>query len=62
VDEQSKARTVFARSNTEIVGSNLFEAWMSVCVYSVFVLSFVQVAALLRTYPPSKGPTDCVKD
>jgi hypothetical protein len=30
------------------------EAWMSVCVYSVFVLSFVQVAALRRADPPSK--------
>jgi hypothetical protein len=27
---------------------------MSVCVYSVFVLSCVQVAALRRTDPPSK--------
>jgi hypothetical protein len=27
---------------------------MSVCVYSVFVLSCVQVAALLRADPPSK--------
>jgi hypothetical protein len=29
-------------------------AWMSVCVYSVFVPSCVQVAALLRADPPSK--------
>jgi hypothetical protein len=33
-----------------------------VCVYSVFVLSCVQVAALRRADPPSKGPTNCVKD
>jgi hypothetical protein len=30
------------------------EAWMSVCVYRVIVLSCVQVAALRRTDPPSK--------
>jgi hypothetical protein len=30
------------------------EAWMSVCVYSVYMLSCVQVAALRRTDPPSK--------
>jgi hypothetical protein len=30
------------------------EAWMSVCVYSVFVLFFVLVAALRLTDPPSK--------
>jgi hypothetical protein len=29
---------------------------MSVCVYSVFVLSYVQVAALRRPDPPSKEP------
>jgi hypothetical protein len=30
------------------------EVWMLVCVYSVFVLFCVQVAALRRTDPPSK--------
>jgi hypothetical protein len=30
------------------------EAWMSVCVYSTFVLSCVQVAALRRVDPPSQ--------
>jgi hypothetical protein len=34
----SKARTVFASSNTGIVGSNQFEVWISVCVYSVGVV------------------------
>jgi hypothetical protein len=29
-------------------------AWMSVCVYSLVVLSCVQVAALRRSDPPSK--------
>jgi hypothetical protein len=29
-------------------------AWMSVCIYSVFVLSYVQVAALRRADPSSK--------
>jgi hypothetical protein len=32
VAARSQARTVFARSNTEIVGSNTTEAWMFVCV------------------------------
>jgi hypothetical protein len=32
------------------------QAWMSVCVYSVFVLFCVQVAALRRAKPPSKEP------
>jgi hypothetical protein len=48
------AWTVFARSNTGIVGSNLTRGWMSMCVYSVFVLFCVQVAALRRADPPSK--------
>jgi hypothetical protein len=30
------------------------EAWMSVCVHSVFVLSCVQIAALRRADPPYK--------
>jgi hypothetical protein len=30
------------------------EAWMSVCVYPVFVLSCLQVAALRRADPPFK--------
>jgi hypothetical protein len=30
------------------------EAWMSVCIYSVFVLSCVQVAALQQADSPSK--------
>jgi hypothetical protein len=38
VAAQSKARTVFARSNTEIVGSNTTEAWMFVCVLCAFFL------------------------
>jgi hypothetical protein len=33
---------------------NLLGAWMSVCVCSVFVLSFVGGAALRRADPPSK--------
>jgi hypothetical protein len=35
---RSKARTVFARSNTAIVGSNPTEAWMFVCVLCAFIL------------------------
>jgi hypothetical protein len=38
VDERSKARTVFARSTTAIVGSNPTEAWMFVCVLCAFFL------------------------
>jgi hypothetical protein len=38
VAERSRARTVFARSNTEIVGSNRTEAWMFVCVLCAFFL------------------------
>jgi hypothetical protein len=34
---------------------------MSVCVYSVFVLFFVQVAALRWAEPRPRSPTDCVK-
>jgi hypothetical protein len=50
----SEACTVFARSNTGVVGSNPTPAWMSVYVYSVFVLSCVWVAVLRRADPPSK--------
>jgi hypothetical protein len=38
VAERSEARTVFARSDNGIVGSNPTKAWMFVYVYSVFVL------------------------
>jgi hypothetical protein len=54
VAARSKARTVFFRSNTGIVGSNPTKGMMSVCVYSVLVMSYVQVAALRRADPPSK--------
>jgi hypothetical protein len=33
-----QARTVFARSNTAIVGSNPTEAWMFVCVLCAFFM------------------------
>jgi hypothetical protein len=36
VAERSRARTVFARSNSAIVGSNPTEAWMFVCVLCEF--------------------------
>jgi hypothetical protein len=35
---------------------------MSVCVYSVFVLSCVYVAALGRADPLPRSPIDCAKD
>jgi hypothetical protein len=50
-----KAWTVFARSNAGIPGSNTTQAMdVCVCVYSVFVLSCVQVAALWRADHLSK--------
>jgi hypothetical protein len=52
-----------ARSNTGIVGSNPTSGMDAcVCVYYVFVLSCVQVAALRRADPPSKESIYCVKD
>jgi hypothetical protein len=60
VAAHSKAWTVFARSNTGIVGSNPSRDMdICLCVYSVFVLSCVQVAALRWADPPSKA-SDCV--
>jgi hypothetical protein len=38
VAARSKVRTVFARSKTEIVGSNPTEAWIFVCVLCAFFL------------------------
>jgi hypothetical protein len=35
---------------------------MSLCVYSVFMLSCVQVAALRWADPRPRSPADCVKD
>jgi hypothetical protein len=35
---------------------------MSVCVYSMFMLSCVQVAVLRQADPSSKESNDCVKD
>jgi hypothetical protein len=47
--------TVFARSNAGIMGLNLTQGMdVCVCFYSLFVLSFVEVAALRRAVPPSK--------
>jgi hypothetical protein len=52
---QSQAWTVFARSNSGIVGSNPTQGMdICVCVYSAFVLSSVQVAALRRADHSSK--------
>jgi hypothetical protein len=55
VAARSKAWTVFARSDGGIVGSNPTQG-MDVCVfvYSVFMLSCVEVAALRRADPLSK--------
>jgi hypothetical protein len=52
---QSKAWAVFARSNAGIVGSNpTWDMDVCVCVYSVFMLSCVYVAALRRADHSSK--------
>jgi hypothetical protein len=54
---RSKAWTELARSNTWIVGSNPtqgMDVCVCVCVYSVFMLSYMSVAALRRADPPSK--------
>jgi hypothetical protein len=37
------------------------KAGMFVCVYSVFLLSCVQVVAFRLADPPSKSPIDCVR-
>jgi hypothetical protein len=56
VDVRSKAWTVFALSNSGIVGSNPTQGLVVciVCVYSVFVLFCVYVEAFRRADPPSK--------
>jgi hypothetical protein len=49
--------SVFTHTNTEIGGSNPTQGMdVCVCVYSVFVLSFVYVEALSPADPPSKEP------
>jgi hypothetical protein len=50
---RSKALNVFVRSNAGIVGSNPIQG-VDVCVYSVFVMSCMWVAATRRAHPPSK--------
>jgi hypothetical protein len=55
VTARSKAWTVFARSKAGVVGSNPTQGMdVCVCVYSVFVLSCVQVAALRQADHSSK--------
>jgi hypothetical protein len=53
VAASSKAWTVLARSNTDIVGSNPTRS-MDVCTFILFVLSCVQAEPLRRADPPSK--------
>jgi hypothetical protein len=59
VAARSKARTVFARSNTEIVGLNP-TGGMDVCGPLFCVLSCVWAAALRRVEPPPRTSTDCI--
>jgi hypothetical protein len=55
VAARSEAWTVFTRSNTGIVGSNPTQGMdVCMCVYSVSVLSCVQVAASRRADHSSK--------
>jgi hypothetical protein len=52
---RSKVWTVFARSDARIVGSIPTQVMdVCVCVYSVFVLFCMYLAALRRADPPSK--------
>jgi hypothetical protein len=51
------ARSKFARFNTGIVGPNYIQGMdVCVCVYSVFLLSCVQAAALRRADHSPKEP------
>jgi hypothetical protein len=52
--DRSKARTVFARSNTAIVGSNPTEAWMFVCVLCAFFLCLYIVSSETASRPNKK--------
>jgi hypothetical protein len=57
-----KAWTVFARSNTGIVGSNPTQAMdVCVCLFCVCIVLCVVAASRLADRRP-RGPTDCVKD
>jgi hypothetical protein len=60
---RSETLTAFARSNAGIVCSNPTQSMdVCVCIYSVLVF-WVQVAALRRAHPPSKGSYRlCIKD
>jgi hypothetical protein len=64
VAARSKAWIVFARLNAGIVGSNPTQGLdVCVCVYSEFVLSCVQVAALRRAdHPSNETYCLCKKD
>jgi hypothetical protein len=62
VAARSKARSIFARSNTGIVDSN--PTWgmdVSVHLCCVCAVLCVQVEALQQADPPQRSPTDCVK-
>jgi hypothetical protein len=55
--EISKARIVFARSITEIVGSNCTRG-LDVCLHLVCVCVLVFKKRLHRTIPRERSPTD----
>jgi hypothetical protein len=62
VAARCKAWTIFARSNTGVVGSMPFEAWMFVCVYSVFVLFCVGSGFEEGWSTRSESPIDSLYD
>jgi hypothetical protein len=53
---------VFARSNAGVVVSNPTRGRISVCVYSVFVLSCIGSGLATGLIPRPRSPTDCLKD
>jgi hypothetical protein len=62
VAARSKEWTVFARSNTGIVGSNpIWGIDVCVCLFRVFAVSCVQVVALRRADPRPRCPTEYVE-
>jgi hypothetical protein len=64
VAARSEARTVFARSNAGIVGSNPTRGMYVciLCVCSVFLLFCVEAEALRWADPRPRSSTNCVED
>jgi hypothetical protein len=58
VAERYKTRNFFTFPNTGIVGSIPFEVWISVYVYSVFVLSRVCSGLATGMIASARSPTN----